>query len=109
MVAEAEGEGLIAGFEDPVEKDFDVFLVFLDEFSLTAACVDDETDAQGELTVVSEEADFLGDSVFEDGEVVLGEAGYDVAVGVPHTEGSVDEMGLHLNNRDVLCVADDCQ
>jgi hypothetical protein len=31
MVAEADGEGLVAGFEDLAEKRFDVFLVLFDQ------------------------------------------------------------------------------
>ncbi len=72
MVAEANGEGLVGGFENLVEKGFDVLFVLLDELFLAAAFVDDETDAERELRVVGEEADFLRDAVFDDGEVILG-------------------------------------
>ena len=104
MVAEADGEGLVAGSEDLVEKGFDVFFVFCDELFLTAAGVDDEADAQGQLIVVGEETDFLRDGVFDDGEVVFGEAGNDVAFGVVNAEGGVDEMGFYLDDRDSLRV-----
>src|SRR5271170_6133801 len=57
VVAEAEGEGLVVGFEDLVEKGFDVLLVFLHEFFLASAFVDDEADAERELLVVSKETD----------------------------------------------------
>src|ERR1700678_2830512 len=102
MVAEADGECLIAWFEDLVEKVFDVFLVLFDELLLAAAGVDDEADAQGELVVVGEETDLLRDAIFDDGEVVFGEASYDTAFGVVNAEGGVDEMGFHLDDRYAL-------
>jgi hypothetical protein len=43
--------------------------MFFSEFFLTAAGVDDETDAERELIVVGEEANLLRDAVFDDGEV----------------------------------------
>ena len=109
MVAEADGEGLVAGFKNLVEKGFDVFLMFFDEFLLTAAGVDDEADAEGELVVMGEEANLLRDAVFDDGEVVLGEAGYDAAVWVADAEGGVDEVGLHRDDGNALRVGEECQ
>src|ERR1700730_549167 len=104
MVAEADREGLVVGFEDLAEKGFDVFLVFFDEFFLTAAGVDDEAYAQGKLVVVGEEGNLLWDAIFDYGEVVLGETGYDSSVCVANAQGGVDEVGLHLNDGDALRV-----
>lgn len=109
MVAEADGECLIGGFEDLVEEGFDILLVLFDELLLTAAGVDDEADAQRELIVVGEEADLLRYAVFDDREVTLGEAGYDPAFCIVDADGGVDEVGFYLNNGDALCVGQDWQ
>ena len=63
---------------------------------------DDEADAEGQLIVVGEEADLLRDAVFDDGEVVPGEAGYDAAVRVVDAESGVDEVCLYLEDGDAL-------
>jgi hypothetical protein len=109
MVAEADGEGLVAGFEDLVEEGFDILLVLLDELLLTAAGVDDEADAQRELIVVGEEADLLRHTVFDDREVVFGETGYDPAFCIVDADGGVDEVGFDLNDGDTLRVGQDWQ
>jgi hypothetical protein len=71
MVAETEGEGLIAGLKDLLEEGFDVLLVLFNELLLASACVDDEADAERKLSIVGKESDLLRDTVFENGEVVL--------------------------------------
>jgi len=60
VIAEAEGEGLVVGFEDLVEECLDVFLVFFDEFFLASAFVDDEPNAERNLVIVGEEANLCG-------------------------------------------------
>jgi hypothetical protein len=104
VVAEADGECLVGGFEDLVEEGFDVLLVLFDELLLTAAGVDDEADAEGELVVMGKEAYLLRDAVFDDGEVILGEAGDGEALGVVDAESGVDEVGFYMNVGDALRV-----
>ena len=109
MIAEAECKGLIVGFENLAKKCLDVFLVLLDEFFLASAFVDDEADAERELVVVCEEADFLRDAILDDGEVVLGQTGDDAAVSVADAERGVDEVGLDFDDRDPLSVGNGCK
>ena len=104
MVAEADCEGLIIGFKNLVEEGLDVFLVLLDELFLASTLVDDEADAEGKLGVVGEEADFLWNAVFDDGEVVLSEAGNDAALCVVNAESGVDEVGFDSDDREALRV-----
>ena len=104
VVAEANGEGLIVGFKNLVQEGLDVFLMLLDELLLASTFVDDEADAEGKLGVVGEEADFLWNAVFDNGEVVLSEAGYDAAVCVVNAESGIDEVGFDFDDWDALRV-----
>jgi hypothetical protein len=110
VVAEADGEGLIIGFENLAEEGLDVFLVLLDELLLASTFVDDKADAEGKLGVVGEEADFLWNAIFDDGEIILSEAGYDATVCVVNAESGVDEVGFNSDDREALRVGKDrCQ
>ena len=104
MVSEAKSEGLVARSEDLAEKGFNVLLVFFNELFLASAFVDDETNAERELSVVCEETDLLRDTIFDDSEVILGEISDDTAVRVAHTQGCVDKMGFYFDDRNVLRV-----
>jgi hypothetical protein len=56
------------------------------------------------LVIVREEADLLRNAIFDDGEVALTEAGYDAALSIMDAKGDIDEVGLDLNDWDVLRV-----
>jgi hypothetical protein len=109
VVPEAGSEGLVIGFEDLVKECFDVLLMFLDELLLTSAFIDDETDTQGELIVVGEEADLLRNAVFDDGEVLLSETANNATVCVSDTKGGVDKMGLHFDDGNLLSSGKKCR
>jgi hypothetical protein len=106
MVAKADGEGFVRGREGLAEEFGDVALVFLDEFFLAAAGVDDQADAERKLLGAGKELDRLRNTVFEDGEVVLFEVENQAAVGVMHADGRVDQVGFGLKDGSLLSVGE---
>lgn len=104
MIAKAESESLVLRVDDLMEERFNVFFVLLDELLLTSTFVDDQSDTEWELVVMSEEADLLGDAIFKDSEVILNETGDDAAFWIPHAEGCVDKVSFNLDNGNILAM-----
>jgi len=70
-----------------------------DETLPAAADIHDQAEGQGDVGAACEEGDLSRDAVLVDLEIVLGEAGYQVAVGISHGETEVDQVDIDTKRR----------
>jgi hypothetical protein len=101
VIAEAEEEGLVLRLEDARQEHLNVVEMLVDEFVLTGGGVDEEAEGERDIGFAGEEAEFLWDAVFVEGEVILGEVGDQAALLVADGEGEGDEVGLDVEVGDL--------